>query len=265
MAEGTLTEGALPGACALSAAVGWNQVEADWRLFLGKGSVRVLDDGGDTLAASAAVLPFDAQLAWISMVLVRPDRRRQKLATRLMRWAMEAAGTDTLALDATPAGREVYRRLGFRDAWGFARWRLEGVPDAPSVAVRAMEAVPVALDAQAFGAPRRWLLEDFRARMPHAAFVAEGGFVLARDGRRLPQIGPLVARDDATALALLAAARRAIGGPCLIDLRDDAHALRAVVEAAGGVCERPFTRMFFGAEFRADPALNPLVAGPEFG
>ncbi|MBY0338256.1 MAG: GNAT family N-acetyltransferase [Acetobacteraceae bacterium] len=269
MAEALLAEAQLPRAQALSALVGWNQTEADWQLFLRHGQVRALDDGGPALPATAAALRFDARLAWISMVLVRPDRRRQGLATELMRWAMRAAGRETVALDATPAGREVYTRLGFRDAWGLARWRLPAAPAGTAVPVRPLTEADWltvdALDAEAFGAPRPWLLRNFHARMPHAAFVAPGGFVLARDGHRLPQIGPLVAPDAATALALLAAAQRAIGGLCLMDLRDDAPGIAAACAAAGAMRERPFTRMTLGAALPGNAALGPLLAGPEFG
>src|SRR5260370_16942239 len=57
------------------------------------------------------------------MVLVAPDYRRRGLATRLMQQAMceLAAAKLVPILDATPDGREVYRRLGFEDSWGFQR------------------------------------------------------------------------------------------------------------------------------------------------
>ncbi|WP_270939138.1 GNAT family N-acetyltransferase, partial [Falsiroseomonas oryzae] len=133
-----LTEADLPRAAALSRLAGWNQAETDWRVFLQDGAVRALDDGDqDCLAATAAVLPFGPDLAWISMVLVRPDRRRQGLASELMRWAIARLdGTRCVALDATPDGRAVYRRLGFADVFGFTRWRLPAAPAAPAVAVR---------------------------------------------------------------------------------------------------------------------------------
>ncbi|MBX9699830.1 MAG: GNAT family N-acetyltransferase, partial [Acetobacteraceae bacterium] len=168
----------LPRAAALSALIGWNQTAADWRLFARHGAVRALDDGDPrALAATAATLPFGESVAWISMVLVRPDRRREGLATALMGWAVEslrAAGLPSIALDATPAGREVYRRLGFRDLWGFARWALpEVLPPEPGVAVRPLGAADLpallALDAAGFGATREALLRDFAARCPAAA------------------------------------------------------------------------------------------------
>jgi GNAT superfamily N-acetyltransferase len=261
----------LPRAAALSALIGWNQTEADWRLFATEGAVEALDDGQPALAATAATLPYAPHLAWISMVLVRPDLRRQGHATRLMRWAIQHLdGTACIALDATPAGRPVYERLGFVAQSGFARWRLPGPVASAGVALRPMRAedlpAAIARDAEAFGAPRTALLRSFFARLPQAAFVApDGSFVLARDGQRHPQIGPLVANDAATAQSLLAAAGAALAQPCLVDMRDEASALRAACEAAGGLAERPFTRMSLGAPLPGDASLSPLLAGPEFG
>ncbi len=111
-----MTTADLPRAGALSAAVGWNQVEADWRHFLDGGRAVAVDDGHPTcLAATAAALPFGPDLAWISMVLVRPDRRRGGLATGLIRSAVGAlAGTRCIALDATPADVRIERASGHR-------------------------------------------------------------------------------------------------------------------------------------------------------
>lgn len=268
-----LTTADLPRAGALSALVGWNQVEADWRHFLDHGRAVAVDDGDPAcLAATAAVLPFGADLAWISMVLVRPDRRRAGLATALMRWAMGALeGTRCVALDATPAGREVYRRLGFADVIGFARWRLPAPPVAPALAVRPLAESDwpalLALDAEAFGAPRAALLQGFAARLPAAAWIAGdgSGFALGRDGLRAPQIGPVVARDPRTALALIAAAARGIGAPVLVDLVDAQAEVAAALRETGAEMLRPFTRMARGAAPPGRHDLLVTMGGPEFG
>jgi GNAT superfamily N-acetyltransferase len=268
-----LTEDDLPRAVALSASAGWNQTAEDWRVFLRQGQVRTVDDGHpDCLAATAAVLPFGPDLAWISMVLVRPDRRRGGLATALMRWAVEAlSGTHCIALDATPEGREVYRRLGFVDRFGFARWRLGDAPAGDAAAVRALREedwpAMLALDAAGFGAPRAGLLRGFAARLPQAAWIAQDGtgFALGRDGLRLPQIGPVVARSPASALGLVAAARRAIGGPALLDLADEQAELALAIEAAGAQRLRRFTRMTLGTPLPGRPAMLAAMVGPEFG
>jgi GNAT superfamily N-acetyltransferase len=262
-----LTHDDLPRAAALSRLVGWNQTPRDWALFLAQGEGRAIDDGQEALGATAAVIRYGDALAWISMVLVRPELRRQGHATALMRWAIEALeGTRCIALDATPAGREVYARLGFRDLWGFSRWSLPALPLQPGPRPLRADDWPavLAMDAAAFGAPRAALLRDFSARAP--AFVLEGaGFALTRDGARGPQVGPVVARDDAAARALVAAARAALPGDAVIDVPDARGGLRDWIAAQGGVMQRPFTRMVLGADAPGDPALIAAVAGPEFG
>ncbi|NKC32730.1 GNAT family N-acetyltransferase [Falsiroseomonas selenitidurans] len=259
----------LPRATALSARIGWNQVAADWAFFLDHGAIRVLEDADpDCLAASAALLPHGDRLAWISMVLVRPDQRRRGLASALLRWAMDARPGVTLALDATPAGRLVYAPMGFQEIFGFTRWLLPGpLPPVRGSLVRPMVAADwpavLAQDAATFGAPRADLLRRFAARAP--AFVAPGGFVLARDGLRTPQIGPLVAPDAATAAALLAAAQSALGVPAVLDLKDSAMELAQRLAEAGATPQRPFTRMAIGPMPALQCHENFVLAGPEFG
>jgi GNAT superfamily N-acetyltransferase len=281
-----LTEADVPRAAALSAAVGWNQTAADWAVFLGQGEAQGLDDGvAETLAGSAAVLPFGEELAWISMVVVRPDRRRQGLATALMRWAMERLSTARCAaLDATPAGREVYRRLGFSEFWGFARWALPAALPVPEEAprLRPLEEADwpalLALDARGFGADRAALLRHLARRLPAAALLAEApgtgrplGFALARDGLRAPQIGPVVAETPEAAAALVAAALAALppapadAPRAVLDLADHAVALAAHLSRHGASLQRPFTRMARGAPPPGDATLLSAMAGPEFG
>lgn len=266
-----LLEADLPRAAALSHLIGWNQVPRDWSLFLHEGEGRALDDGQDVLAATAAVIRYGGDLAWISMVLVRPDQRRRGHATALMRWAVEALhGVRCAALDATPAGQPVYRQLGFRDLWGFARWSLPApLPAGPGVRALRDADWPLvcALDATAFGAPRPRLLRDFAARLPQAAFVAEdgSGFALARDGARGPQVGPVVAEDDATARALIAAARNALPDGVALDLPDARRGLAAWLAQHDATMQRPFKRMALGADTPGDAARIAAVAGPEFG
>jgi len=169
--EHELREEHLAGCLALSTASHWNQNEADWRLMLGigRGWGVSLDDG--TLAASTLVLPY-GRYAWVSMVLVLPEQRRQGYATHLLRTALADLGKRGLTpiLDATPAGHEVYLHEGFRDTWGFRRFHLQETIAAIErpAGVRLLRAADwpqlLALDSQAFGASRERLLRGRRAR-----------------------------------------------------------------------------------------------------
>jgi GNAT superfamily N-acetyltransferase len=270
----------LRGCLALSAAAKWNQNEADWRLMLGFGRGWGLELADGTLAASTLILPY-GRFAWISMVLVLPAHRRKGYATRLLREALSELAQRGLAavLDATPAGRQVYLQEGFRDCWGFARYRLErpaGALEAPgAIAVRALRASDwpqvLALDTAAFGADREPVLRALGARLPQAALLAERGgriegFLLGRDGRTARQLGPLVAASGEAARALLAHALACVAPPLYLDLADREQELRERLEAAGFAPERSFTRMVRGASAApGEAARTILVAGPELG
>ncbi len=283
-----LTTADLAGALRLSESAHWNQNEADWRSMLGRGqgwAIHARDVAGAVqLAASTLVLPYGA-FAWISMVLVLPEFRRRGYATQLLRHALAHLATRglTAVLDATPAGRAVYAKEGFRDTWGFARYRREDRPATPGPAPRAGAVTrPIrdsdwpaiaALDAPAFGADRQGLLRNLAARLPDAARVLEDsatgrlrGFVFGRDGRDTSQIGPLVADADDSAIALIADALRATPGPVCIDLLDRRRTLLPWLQEQGFAFQRPFTRMAHaapGAPGHSDAVV--LVAGPELG
>ena len=75
----------------------------------------------------------------------------------------------------------------------------------------------------------------------------------------------MLATDPPTARALLFAARAALPGSAVLDLRDGALGLAEWLAAHGAAAERPFTRMALGQDPPGSPALIAAVAGPEFG
>lgn len=263
----------LPGCLALSKAAHWNQNEADWRLMLGfgRGWGITLEDG--TLAASTLVLPYGADFAWIAMVLVLPEQRRKGFASRLLKKALSENAKSGRAsiLDATPAGREVYRLEGFKDTWGFRRFSLaenfSSQGKAKSITAGDWPRI-LDLDRQAFGADREVVLRDLARRLPQAALVSESGFILGRGGREATQIGPLVARDERGARELLAAALREVKPPVYLDLLDARQETRMWLEERGFTFQRPFTRMVCTTGDAVAPGNAALIhcpAGPELG
>ena len=257
----------LPGCLALSASAGWNQNEADWRLMLGMGHGWGITLPGGTLAASTLVLPYGRVFAWVSMVLVLPEQRRKGYASRLLRVALADLETRglTAVLDATPAGREVYRQEGFHDTWGFKRYVLSNQSKKAANQVRPIHDRDwpwiLELDAQAFGASRETLLRSLAQRLPEAALVVEGsGFILGREGREARQVGPLIASSQEAAMRLLSAALAAMQPPVYLDLVD------RVAAPPGSTFQRPFTRMVHGAgRAPGNEKLVYCVAGPELG
>jgi GNAT superfamily N-acetyltransferase len=272
----------LPGCLALAAEAGWNQIEADWRLMLGLGRGLGVSTADGRLVATAIMLPYERRFAWISMVLVTESFRRRGIAKRLLRRAVDelVGGGHVPLLDATPAGREVYRQLGFEDCWGMQRFarpagtspaaaRDDGIdvrPHGPEDWTRVLE-----FDHVVFGADRSGVLRNLVARVPHAALIAERagrfcGASFARDGRVATQIGPVIAADEEAARALIAAALAKIPGPVFIDVPDRHARIAAWLCASGFAPQRSLTRMAHGRG-RAFDDLERLfaIAGPELG
>lgn len=250
-------------AMALVAEAGWNQVEADWRFMLSFGRGYGIRDGAGRLMASSVLLVYPPETCWIGMVLVAGAYRRRGYATRLLDHAIAAARSAGLtpALDATPAGREVYKRLGFIDGAGIERWRGEGGGagrlDAPD-----MGGAPP-LD-RTFGAGRAALLADLAGRTEALSLASRGAFLFTRRGRTATQLGPLLSASADAAVDLCDRAVAAIDGPVLIDVPARERALRSLLASRGFAVERPFMRMALGraAEIAAS---TRAIAGPELG
>ena len=164
----------LDDALALTAEAGWNQLAADWELMTRAGRAWAIRRDGRAVATALA-LPYPPGFGWISMVLVHGPERRRGHATRLVERAvehLEALGLVPL-LDATPAGAEVYGRMGFRPVDAITRWRGPG-----GAATGATQAAPItlepvrALDRAAFGADRGAILDDLVARPGAVGHVA---------------------------------------------------------------------------------------------
>jgi GNAT superfamily N-acetyltransferase len=278
----TLSASELDDVCALVGEANWNQLAADWEIFIDRGRVYALHTPAGRIVATTATLPYD-RFAWISMVLVTGAFRRRGLATLLMRRAMQdlAAADQVPVLDATPDGRAVYRTLGFEDSWGFHRLLRSRCPSKQtSTAPAGISIRPIAdqdwpalcaHDAAAFGAERGRVLNGLRGRLPSAELIAErggriAGFLLGRDGRLATHLGPLIAEDDTIAQALLARALPMLDTAVFIDLADAKAQLRNWLEGCGFAAVRPFTRMIYRSSQRYDDAQHTYaVIGPEFG
>ena len=260
--------GDAPAGLLLSTEAHWNQNEADWRFFLSKGIVLGVRDGKQ-LVATAALLPYSAGNAWISMVLVTADFRRRGIATRLVDACLAVAKRRGLTtwLDATPAGATVYGPLGFLPTLELRRLRLtkpQGTTATHPLSVGNLDSL-AARDGSAMGFDRSTLLSEFSARTG-SRIVSDGrAIALVRNGRTARHIGPLLADRADQALALVDAIIQSETGPLLIDAVHSQEAFLNGLVQSGWNIERPFQRMRFGPATVA-PAQPPFaVAGPEFG
>jgi GNAT superfamily N-acetyltransferase len=256
------------GGLVLSTEAGWNQNEADWRLFLSKGIVFGIRDG-NRLVATAALLPYSAGNAWISMVLVTADFRRRGIATKLVDACLDVAKRRGLTtwLDATPAGASVYGPLGFIPTLQLRRLRLEKPQEAEATrrpSAGNLKAL-IVRDTSAMGFDRSTLLSEFAARSGSCVVSRAQAMALIRNGRTARHIGPLLADRTDQALALIDAIVGSESGPWLIDaVHSQDEFLNGLVRSGWNI-ERPFQRMRFGRTTMLSAELPFAVAGPEFG
>jgi GNAT superfamily N-acetyltransferase len=292
-----MTEADLADGLRLSRASGWNQTLADWRLLLslGPGLFRVALLDGHVVASGGAARYADA-VAWICMILVDPEQRGHGLGTRLFDEVLGRCEAEVgagrlrcVGLDATPAGHGIYAQRGFVDEAELVRMRAEPaaaerqgsglelcpVPEStiqdltPAVRPDAAEHLEgvLARDRDVFGADRSALLRWAYGSAPDLAWATPGGaYCFGRHGDHSDHVGPVVAEDRESALALV---RACLGlrrrRPLILDARADPVWL-AGLGSLGFRVQRPLTRMYLGAARpAARPAEEAAIFGPEFG
>ena len=275
-----MTEADIPLGLALCRACRWNQLAADWALFLclSPHGCRVAEAGGRG-AGTVTTLRFGDRFGWISMLLVDPAERGKGIGTALLHQGLEILGDmASVRLDATPAGRPIYARYGFVEEYGIARMENRAVQAlAPlSAAVRPMRRADLpgvlALDRDVFGADRRVILEFLFETAPEYAWVAEddgaiAGFTFGRHGFAFEHLGPVVAGSEWTARALASACLSAHAGQSfIIDVPRFSQSWLDWLERAGFREQRPFIRMCRGAMPSPPGARSQYaIAGPELG
>ncbi|MFC8286859.1 GNAT family N-acetyltransferase [Streptomyces cyaneofuscatus] len=224
-----LTRGDLVACADLSEDRGWPRDEHRWGLLLSAGTgYGIAEPDGTGLVAACVVTSYGPRLAAVGMMLVAARHARQGIAKRLMRHVMEETGSTPLALYATPEGQRLYEELGFaqvgRTERVLGRFRAEAQPAAVTTRPAAADDLQamVRLDLPVFGIDRTHLI----ARLP--AFsdrlrVAEENGELTGYAALWPSgdahvVGPLIARDTATAKALVAALAATTDRPLRADV-----------------------------------------------
>lgn len=266
----------------LRALAGWNQRPQDWLRFLDHqpGGCFIAEWGGHPVGTATTTI-YEDKVAWIGMVLVHPEARRRGIGRALLEHciAFLQPRVTCIKLDATPLGRTLYEKLGFKDEWTLQRWesRRAKIPAKPrggrvrqwkSEDTRAMQA----LDQAAFGV-NRWRMVRRMARQPARSLVGQSpmrgidAFGILREGARAHYLGPVVGESIAAAEPLL---RTFVGTlPWQQMFWDIPDANTDAVELArclGFASQRPLIRMALGEnKWPGKPQHIYALAGPEIG
>lgn len=203
----------IPAAMRLKHAAGWNQTPADWQRLLRlepEGCFVAERDG--IVAGSTTAVRYGSEMAWLGMVLVLPEFRRQGVARALVRHALDwldLGGTRTCGLDATSMGKPLYEQVGFASTELIERWERPplGNPSSKTqIAARRVGRLPSVLeriDREACSYDRSRLLRDLCTDSTVTGVICPQGFAFGRPGSSAWFVGPCVAENSQAAATVL--------------------------------------------------------------
>jgi GNAT superfamily N-acetyltransferase len=279
-----MEEADLPGADVLRRLVGWNQTAEDWRHLLGlepRGCfVAVI---AEQVVGTVMTTCYGLTLAWIGMMLVHPEHRRQGIASHLMARALgylQGKGIQCVKLDATPQGRPLYEKLGFQFESELNRWQRPAqignmeceTRHSGTRKLREQDWVAIGeIDAAAFGVSRHDLLRGLASRSreilvwPRQGQV--GGWGMLRAGSNADYIGPVACLDREGAIELVFDLLRVANDRTVFwDVPEWNEHAKEVAQEFGFEPVRPLVRMRKGGDC---PATNPgalfAIADPAVG
>jgi GNAT superfamily N-acetyltransferase len=264
-----LRSGDLPGAMELSRAAGWNQTIADWEMLLRldpQGCFAIELD--DRIVATTTLLCYGEKLAWIGMVLTRPEYRRMGFAKRLMQTALDRAAElriDCVKLDATPEGQPLYEKLGFKTEQVIERWFCDQ-PQKNEHGKLALPHIPPSpeIDRAAFGADRTHVLAELETR--NISATTADAYCLSRNGTNFRYLGPCVATEPQAARVVIEQTLRAsTASGWYWDLLSSNKMAVELAGKLGFVPKRRLERMSLGKRLDKNDQMVYAIAGFELG
>ena len=263
----------------LCRAAGWNQLARDWEIFLqlNRPGCLVAENNNKVMGTVTSIC-YQNLFTWIGMVLVDPVWRGQGVGTKLLQEILKTIpGECTIKLDATSAGREVYKKLNFLDEYqvsrmqGVASVERSGAFSVRSIQQKDLDAITT-FDQAIFGSDRSALLQLLFEGAPHLAFIIKKensilGYCFGRQGYQFIQIGPIVAIDNNVAKELaIIALKSCAGQQVILDVIALNNEWINWLTSIGFTEKRSFMRMRRGINIYPDMVDKQFaIVGPEFG
>lgn len=268
----------------LSTAEEWNQTEKDWKFLIeNPHNICVAAESHDTVIGTTAAINYSNQVAWIGMMLVDKAFRGMGVSKLLLGNILEKLSSyKSIKLDATPAGREIYKKFGFRDEYLIIRMTSSSahnyfpIIDNRSDFVESIRSEHtkkiIKFDEVVFGANRISLIKHLIKEYPRAALVLRSennivAFALGRNGHKYHHIGPVIAETIDDAKILISKALKDLGDqPVAVDVLNDKNELINWLQSIGFTKQREFVRMYKNENCFAG-IINKyyLISGPELG
>lgn len=215
------SEGHLDGGLRLSQDLAWPFRRDDWAFALRLGRGFVLERGGAVIG-TAAWFPSGETHATAGFIIVSAAAQGRGYGAKLMDALLAAARPRTIVLNATPEGRALYERRGFRSIGvihqhqGLSRGGSEAAAPDPVRAMEPADAEAVArLDREATGLERGPLLRALAEVGEGHVLLRSGepvGYAVSRLFGRGHVVGPVVAPGAAEARLLISAALARLEG-----------------------------------------------------
>lgn len=262
----------------LTVGVLWPHRAHDLDLFLSLGQGYLATDEIGRPVGSAMYFPMGEDFAMLGMMVTVPRLQARGAGKWLLQRVLADCADRDLRLSATRSGYRLYAAAGFlpvgliRQQQGIAR--AIAPVEAPGLRIRGLEpgdaAALRALDAAAYGAVRGRVLDALLPLSTGMVALRDGvvrGFALQRDFGKGVVIGPVVAEDDAMAMALTAPLIGANAGIFTrVDTPVDSEGFVAFLEKAGLAAFDTVTEMRIGPHRRAtDGAVTYALASHSLG
>ena len=255
---------------------GWNPGLDDAAAFYAadpKGFLVKEKDGAPVAAIS--VVNHDTNTAFLGLYLCKHGHRGQGHGMDVWRAGIAHAQDRCIGLDGVPDQQQNYARSGFAKYGSTVRYEghLASVTD-PRIRAASPDDLSnlIAQDAKACGIERAAFATAWFAQAPtrQTMVLAEGsditGFATFRRCRLGCKVGPLYARSEADARALLGANPFPTAkDPCVVDVFDQNAPLADVLRSLGFEATFETARMYSGAEPTNNPALFQAIATMELG
>jgi GNAT superfamily N-acetyltransferase len=250
---------------ALSLMVGWPHRLKDWQMLRESGYGIVAQDEIGRVFGSAMWFPFADDFATVGMVITSPRLQAHGHGRWLMDHVLEQTGSRPLRLNSTRAAHRLYLSMGFTAEKTVYQRQGTAVSSAePECPHRAAlrEITPgdltelVALDRIAYGSDRAALFARLLQVSKGVALIRDNriaAFSLCRSFGRGTVIGPVVACDDADAIAVVHPHITAHAGDFLrLDTRQTASAFPEFLARSGLAVFDTVTSMSFGGAWLTD-------------
>ncbi|MDQ6929424.1 MAG: hypothetical protein M3126_01990 [Candidatus Eremiobacteraeota bacterium] len=234
----------------------WETTRTQWASLLRFGRGYGFDEGGQ-LCGTVTIFAYE-DFAFVGMLLVRKRAEGLGWGRRLVEFGLAGTGGLPAALFATELGRPLYEKIGFTEReliaihagmWSGPRKTQVPVYASNDLTIAQIDGITRA-DALATGTPRPQLIAMLLATPARVALDAGAdalSYAIARERDGKTTIGPVVAADGDTALALIASLAEKTNAPLRVQLFADKVRLRERLRECGLACVKELPLLTRGA------------------